>query len=383
MGLPHQSIATKPPIALAMAWQWITAGVDPTLSGPLRRRQYITNAVPASVLLMVLFYYLLFLTLGNRELAHSCLVEIPIPATGIAWFRWRQTCGQPPHYWKACLICQTTVLTGILGGQGTLFGSHFYFLLFFLTAPLIVPINDRRGMAIVCGICLGWFSLFQFMQWPAALTVQTLGPTMISILNLGVLLSGSIILFIALLAGEHFSDALVNRIQQMASTDMLTGLANRRAFYARLAQLQHRHSLDQRPFCLAMLDIDFFKRINDNYGHDAGDKVLCHIASLLQLNVRPQDLVCRIGGEEFAILLPDTSVDQAFILCETIRNTIADSPLPHGASELHATVSLGLAQWQTDDSEQTFLAATDKALYAAKHAGRNAVHPRRQTAPII
>lgn len=383
MGLPHQSIAKKPPIALAMAWQWITAGVDPTLSGPLRRRQYITNAVPAAVLLMVLFYYLLFLTLGNRELAYSCLAGMPIPATGIAWFRWRQTCGQPPHYWKACFICQTTVLVGILGGQGTLFGSHFYFLLFFLTAPLIVPISDRRGMAIVCGICLGWFSLFEFMQWPATPTVQTLGPTIISILNLGVLLSGSIILFIALLAGEHFSDALVNRIQQMASTDTLTGLANRRAFYTRLAQLQQHHHLDQHPFCLAMLDIDFFKRINDNYGHDTGDKVLRHIANLLHLNVRPQDLVCRIGGEEFAILLPGTSLEQALMMCEAIRNTIADSPLPHGTSELHATVSLGLAQWQTEDSEQTFLAATDKALYAAKHAGRNAVHPRCQTVPAI
>ncbi|WP_220272842.1 GGDEF domain-containing protein [Aquitalea aquatica] len=383
MGLPHQSTRKIPPIGLAMAWQWISAGVDPALNGTLRRRQYITNAVPALVLLMVLFYYLLFLTLGNRELAQSCLAGMPIPATGIAWFRWRQACGKPPHYWKACFICQTTVLAGILGGQGTLFGSHFYFLLFFLTAPLIVPINDRLGMTIVCGVCLGWFSLFEFMQWPATPTVQSLGPTIISILNLGVLLSGSIILFIALLAGEHFSDALVNRIQIMASTDMLTGLANRRAFYARLAQLQYRHQLEQQPFCLAMLDIDFFKRINDNYGHDTGDKVLHHIASLLQHKVRPQDLVCRIGGEEFAILLPDTMLDQAFTMCEAIRNTIASSPLSNGASNLHATVSLGLAQWQMDDSEQAFLAATDKALYAAKHAGRNAVQQRRQTAPAL
>ncbi|PXX48407.1 MULTISPECIES: GGDEF domain-containing protein [Aquitalea] len=383
MGLPHQTTTPKPPIALTLAWRWITAGVDPALNGTLRRRQYITNAVPALVLLMVLFYYLLFLVLGNGELARSCLQDMPIPAAGVAWFRWRQACGQPPHYWKACFICQTTVLAGILGGQGTLFGSHFYFLLFFLTAPLIVPISDRRGMTIVCAICLGWFSFFQFMQWPATPSVQTLGPTVISLLNLGVLLSGSIILFVALLAGEHFSDALVNRIQLMASTDMLTGLANRRAFYSRLAQLQFRHQLDQHPFCLAMLDIDFFKRINDNYGHDTGDKVLCHIAKLLQHQVRAQDLVCRIGGEEFAILLPDTSMEQAFIMCEAIRNTIASSPLAHGARALHATVSLGLAQWQSGDSEQAFLAATDKALYAAKHAGRNGVQQRRQTAPAV
>ncbi len=383
MGLPHQSTANKPPVALAMVWQWISAGVDPALNGTLRRRQYITNAVPALVLSMVLFYYLLFLTLGNRELAHSCLQGMPIPAIGIAWFRWRQNCGQPPHYWKACFICQTTVLAAILGGQGTLFGSHFYFLLFFLTAPLVVPISDRRGMTIVCAICLGWFSFFQFMQWPATASVQSLDPSIISILNLGVLLSGSIILFIALLAGEHFSDALLNRIELMASTDMLTGLANRRAFYARLAQLQYRHALDQHPFCLAMLDIDFFKRINDDYGHDAGDKVLRHIASLLQHMARPQDLVCRIGGEEFAILLPDTRLEQAFIMCEAIRNKIAGSPLPHGSSELHATVSLGLAQWQASDSEQAFLAATDKALYAAKHAGRNGVQQRRQAAPAL
>lgn len=113
-----------------LVWSWLQMGVDPALSGALRRRQYITNAVPALVLTMALFYAVLFCLLGNSALAAISLKAMVIPLLGMVWFHWQQRCGRPPHYWKACLICQATVLAGILGGQGTQIGGHYYFLLF-------------------------------------------------------------------------------------------------------------------------------------------------------------------------------------------------------------------------------------------------------------
>jgi len=357
-----------------MVWHWLQRGVDPELSGAVRRRQYITNAIPALVLLMVLFYFLLFFWLGNWELACISLKTMAIPLLGMAWFYWQQCIGRPPHYWRACLICQSTVLAGILGGQGSQIGGHYYFLLFFLTTPLIVPTSDRRGLIIVGGICLGWFSLFDLHPWPASAAVQALGPATINLLYLNVLLSASAILFIALLAGEYFSETLERRIQHMASTDMLTGLANRRVFYQALAQAQAVHQREQRPFCVALLDIDHFKRINDTHGHQAGDQVLRGLSILLQQGVGRDDLVCRTGGEEFAILLTGRTLKQAYAVCEALRQSIAIAPLPAGSEILHVTISLGLGQWQARENESGFLAGIDQALYAAKHAGRNAVH---------
>ncbi|WP_293765139.1 GGDEF domain-containing protein [uncultured Aquitalea sp.] len=382
MGHTPTTANLSSPLHIAVVRQWVELGVNPELSGAVRRRQYITNAVPGLVLLMVFFYFLLFLWLGNWPLARSCLLEMPIPLAGMIWFHLRQRAGQPPHYWKACFICQTTVLTGIFAGQGTLFGTHFYFLLFFLTAPLVVPISDKRGMAIVCAVCLGWFTLLHTLQWPAAPAVSELPRAVINVLNIGVLLSGSIILFIALVAGEYFSELLEHRIQQLASTDSLTGLPNRRAFYAALARQQARHAEEGRPFCLAMLDIDFFKRINDTHGHDTGDAVLRHIAALLQESCGPDDSAARMGGEEFALLLSGASRSEALQRCERLRQTIENSPWQHEAVSIVITTSIGLAPWRAGLSPQDLLAAADQALYAAKRHGRNAVRESQQAAAV-
>ncbi len=353
-----------------LVWSWLQMGVDPALSGALRRRQYITNAVPALVLTMVLFYAVLFCLLGNSALATISLKAMVIPLLGMVWFHWQQRCGRPPHYWKACLICQATVLAGILGGQGTQIGGHYYFLLFFLTAPLVVPTSDKRGMVIVCAICVSWFCLFELHPWPSSVEVQALGPATIKLLYLAVLLSGSVVLFVALLAGEYFSELLERRIQQMASTDELTGLGNRRVFYQVLAQWQAAYHCEQRPFCVAMLDIDHFKNINDTYGHEAGDQVLRALSMLLRQGVSQEDVVCRIGGEEFAVLLAGHTLEQARMVCEALRQRIAATPIRAAGTQLQVTVSLGVGQCKGPDC----LAGIDRALYAAKHAGRNAVH---------
>jgi diguanylate cyclase (GGDEF)-like protein len=124
-----------------------------------------------------------------------------------------------------------------------------------------------------------------------------------------------------------------------------------------------------------MLDIDHFKNVNDHYGHQAGDEVLITVADLIQLNVRPVDVVCRYGGEELAVILPETDEEGARTVAERIRGTVEDSvtTTPQGDT-VHVTVSIGLAVFPRDgDTAASLIHAADQALYAAKQEGRNLV----------
>ncbi|TXC69535.1 diguanylate cyclase [Sphingomonas ginsenosidivorax] len=150
-----------------------------------------------------------------------------------------------------------------------------------------------------------------------------------------------------------------------ALTDPLTGLANRRRFDLRLAEI---HRAEQGG-CLAIFDIDHFKAVNDRHGHQAGDDVLRTFATIARGCVRDGDLIARLGGEEFGIVLPGASVDQARLVCERLRATIADTAFALGEKRTRITVSAGIASLVGDSD--AVLKAADAALYQAKRAGRN------------
>lgn len=159
------------------------------------------------------------------------------------------------------------------------------------------------------------------------------------------------------------------KISELARTDPLTGIANRRRFLERLdplLALAHRRDL---PLCLVMADLDHFKRVNDTYGHEAGDEVLCAFADLLRRECRREDLPCRFGGEEFIILLPYTRTDEGLVLAERIRSRLMEARFLGGNAT--ATASFGLASALPDDTAQAFIARADQALYQAKAQGRN------------
>jgi diguanylate cyclase (GGDEF)-like protein len=130
---------------------------------------------------------------------------------------------------------------------------------------------------------------------------------------------------------------------------------------------RHHHSL-----AVLLLDIDRFKLINDRYGHDMGDRVIVEIANILRRVARDADLTARLGGEEFVVLLPETSVEQAAILAERLRTAIAATPL-QTVTDLRLTVSIGVAGSLESDSVGEILKQADLALYKAKNAGRNRV----------
>ncbi|MDX1553925.1 MAG: GGDEF domain-containing protein [Marinobacter sp.] len=158
---------------------------------------------------------------------------------------------------------------------------------------------------------------------------------------------------------------------EMAATDQLTGLLNRRAIWPLLNhELQHAQRAGT-PFSLILGDLDLFKKVNDTYGHDAGDVVLQETARRLEGALRRQDALCRWGGEELLVLLPDTDSDGAMEVAEKLRASMADSPITAGAHRIHQTISLGVASFQNGDAIDAVVSRADEALYQAKHKGRN------------
>jgi diguanylate cyclase len=161
-------------------------------------------------------------------------------------------------------------------------------------------------------------------------------------------------------------------LANLARKDGLTGLYNRRAAEGRMDEECARHRRNGKVFSLLVLDIDHFKRINDTFGHAAGDEALKRVAHSLAAHCRVTDFIARIGGEEFMVLLPETELTGAMQLGEKLRGAIAALDIPEVG---HATISIGVAQSHLDDSQpiRTVLKAADDALYAAKAGGRNRV----------
>jgi diguanylate cyclase (GGDEF)-like protein len=163
--------------------------------------------------------------------------------------------------------------------------------------------------------------------------------------------------------------ALIKELGELARTDRLTGLCNRRSFEDRIdAEMEHarRHAADTS---LVLLDIDNFKRINDQHGHLLGDRVLVEVGQLLANTLRRCDLVARWGGEEFVLMLPSTNLRDATDLAERLREKIAAADFSVG----HITASMGVGQYRSTDTFATWFKRIDTALYAAKKQGRNRV----------
>jgi len=163
----------------------------------------------------------------------------------------------------------------------------------------------------------------------------------------------------------------IKKLIQVATTDELVGISNRRAFMKSLELEVGRCHRYGDPLSLLMLDVDYFKKFNDKYGHHVGDEVLKLICKVSQLGLREDDLMGRIGGEEFVFILPTTNRDAAMIVVERIRTAIGKSSLLVESDKLQVTVSLGGTQLIKYDDISSFLKRADMAMYTSKANGRN------------
>lgn len=161
--------------------------------------------------------------------------------------------------------------------------------------------------------------------------------------------------------------------EQLARTDTLTGLLNRRAFMEIAQGLWNTAQRNERPLALIMLDLDYFKSINDRYGHAVGDHALCEIALQLEQVCRQGDLAVRWGGEEFMLLLPETSLDQARQLAERLCRQLSSEPVRAGVVSLAVQASIGVVDRTSADSLEQLMQEADRRLYRAKQGGRNQV----------
>ena len=163
--------------------------------------------------------------------------------------------------------------------------------------------------------------------------------------------------------------------RRLAAVDSLTGVANRRAVIAALDRDVARSIRTHEPMALMMVDIDHFKNVNDRYGHPVGDKVLCSVVEVLRERVRSQDLVGRYGGEEFMVLLPDTTAKGGYLLAQQLCEAVQALRLEHEGQPIPVTVSIGVygGRLQPGDHWDMLISAADRALYEAKDRGRNRV----------
>lgn len=171
------------------------------------------------------------------------------------------------------------------------------------------------------------------------------------------------------------SEGVLRQYERNAMTDALTELFNRHWMEDMFRRKMQRCEIDGQDICLVMLDVDYFKPFNDLHGHIAGDHALCTVADALRQYFRPTDMIARYGGDEFAVMLPDTDLHQALEIAERVRASIGGNPGERTGPEDGAgvTVSIGVAERSPSDTLEVLINNADTALYRAKLAGRNCV----------
>lgn len=247
-------------------------------------------------------------------------------------------------------------------------------LLFYLTGL-------RTGLAMLMGCLLIAMIVFQFPELPLVTAeystdfkVRFFATISFESLFCYILESGR-------LKARNELMTLARTHEQAARTDELTGLSNRRDMQNRLGQEFSRFQRSGHHFSIVLIDLDLFKNINDDYGHDAGDEVLKRFSALLSNVIRQTDVAARWGGEEFLILLPDTSLLQALTLAERIRSEVQETHFNFNNSRLPVTLSAGVCTIAQAESVNDLLRQADLHLYSAKDAGRNQVAPRVKSRP--
>lgn len=273
--------------------------------------------------------------------------------------------------WFFCvLMLHLVVCTNVYVTNAS--GFHLYYFLVPTGAFLLFELSEKKekvGLSLI-SVVLFFFCENTLNENPLIVLSDELNHMLYQSVILVNMLE--VILVLTIFAKEIEVNEL--KLTRQATTDALTGAANRHAFFEQGERIFSRSNSDIRPVSVAILDIDHFKQINDQYGHFVGDVCLKEITELLTAKCRPQDFFARLGGEEFAIILPDTTLSEANNLIEQMRLTIETHQFSADDLSFHCTASFGIASVvESKESLKDLLVHADKALYNAKSQGRNRV----------
>ena len=253
-----------------------------------------------------------------------------------------------------------------------------HFLMVLLVLCFFSSYKNYAGK-IIFAVCLGIFRIILFYLYHSAIPVWPLptGPeNMLQILNTTIIFwCISVIAFIFSKDGQELEGKLIeynNQLQKQANTDTLTGLYNRRKAMERLDDIV-KHPDANGDFCLCIADIDFFKKVNDNYGHDFGDEVLKKIAGILKSETQGKDFAARWGGEEFLLIFMNCNGDEAYVKLEDIRRKIKDAKVCRGDDVVSVTMTFGLAEYSFNHGLEATIKEADEKLYMGKEKGRDII----------
>ncbi|MEE1865819.1 MULTISPECIES: GGDEF domain-containing protein [Pseudomonas] len=310
-------------------------------------------------------FFFIFLTLDSPILAWINVISVAMYVSAYrALIQRRNRLG--------FVLIQTEVL--VHAGLGTVLigwdsGFHYYLLMFI---PALFVSTRARIAWILAGCLWIYYAGLHVLMW----YVQPLQPIPSNAL-LGVNIFNLTVVFFMFSYLALFYVITVTRahteLSRMATTDSLTGLLNRRQIIALTEKVLARHHRHPTDLTLMLMDIDHFKQINDEHGHDVGDRVLIAVSQHLQNAMREQDFIGRWGGEEFLGVLPDTDFGQAAQSAERLRLAIQALEIDSHGKKISVTLSIGITQYRADEALSNTIARADHALYKGKSSGRNRV----------
>ncbi len=324
-------------------------------------RRVIAAAAGVDVLFFVLFHWM-----GSPALAWVNVVSVSVYAMAYRLLVRRNNRIAMTLVW-AEVLGHAAIGTVLVGWDS---GFHYYMLMFI---PAIVVSSSPRAAAGLVGLLLACYLGLDTMQRTLG-ALQPLPPAGLVLVKW----FNIVVVFLMFSAIGRLYVGMVARaearLHQLATRDPLTGLFNRRHFQAMADQSVAHSRRAGEAVSLVITDVDFFKRVNDAHGHDAGDKVLLEFTEVLRQVFRAQDILARWGGEEFLVLLPNTDAEGAAAAAERLRRSAEAATVPLPGELLRFTVSVGFAALRPGEPISDALARADRSLYAAKSGGRNRVH---------
>ena len=281
--------------------------------------------------------------------------------------------------WFFCvLMVHLVVCTNVYMTNAS--GFHLYFYLVPTGSFLLFELHEKKEKILLslAAILLYFYCENTFNTSP----IIDVSEQMNHVLYQSVMMVNMLEVILVMMIFVNQIEANETQLKQQATTDSLTGISNRHCFFASGNTLVAKANSKNRPLVVVIFDLDNFKHINDLYGHAAGDLCLTEIVKVISLHRRPEDSFARIGGEEFALILPETRGQEATNIAEAMRDAIEKHPIPIiGKQNITCTASFGIASKMTNsDTLKELLVHADKALYRAKEMGRNRVQSFQESA---